>query len=132
MGRKTWDSIGRPLPGRRNIVVTRNPRWQASGAETATSLEQALKKCAAAADEAERDVFIIGGAQLYAQALQRHVDSIFLTEIDADFEGDAHFPILDPARWRECSREHFAPAAGRGFGFDFVRYEAVGEQTQTS
>ena len=132
MGRKTWDSIGRPLPGRRNIVITRNPQWQAPGAETATSLEQAIQKCASAAGEADRDVFIIGGAQLYAQALKQHVDSIFLTEIDADFEGDTHFPTLDPKRWRERSREHFAPGAGRAFGFDFVRYELVGEQRQNS
>ncbi len=131
MGRKTWDSIGRPLPGRRNIVITRNPCWQAPGAESATSLDEALEKCSAAPNEAERDIFIIGGAQLYAQALQHHVDSIFLTEIDAEFEGDAHFPTLDPARWRERSREHFAPVAGRTFGFDFVRYEAVAEQSQT-
>jgi len=128
MGRKTWDSIGRPLPGRRNIVITRNPRWLAPGAETATSLEQALEKCAAPPGEAECDVFIIGGAQLYAQALQQHVDSILLTEIDADFEGDAHFPPLDPARWRERSRQHFAPGAGRTFRFDIVCYEAVGAQ----
>ncbi|HYA59047.1 MAG TPA: dihydrofolate reductase [Burkholderiaceae bacterium] len=132
MGRKTWDSIGRPLPGRRNIVITRNPQWQAPGAETATSLEQALQKCASAAGESDRDVFIIGGAQLYAQALKQRVDSIFLTEIDADFEGDVHFPTLDPAHWRERSREHFAPGAGRAFGFDFVRYELVGEQRPNS
>ena len=123
IGRKTWDSIGRPLPGRRNIVLTRDPNWQAAGAETARSLSEALRKCATGARE--RDVFIIGGEQLYAQALQQHVDSIFLTEIDADFEGDARFPALDPARWRERSREHFAPAGDRPFGFDFVRYEAV-------
>ena len=130
MGRKTWESIGRPLPGRRNIVVTRNARWQAPGAETATSLQQALQMCTVPSHGADRDVFIIGGAQLYAQALQQHVDSIFLTEIDADFEGDAHFAALDPQRWRERSRQHFAPGGGRAFAFDFVRYEAVGELSQ--
>jgi len=130
MGRKTWDSISRPLPGRRNIVITRDPRWLAPGAETATSLEQALQRCAAPSGQAERDVFIIGGAQLYAQALQQHVDSIFLTEIDADFEGDALFPPLDPARWRERSRQHFAAGAGHAFAFDFVRYEAVDQRSQ--
>ena len=132
MGRKTWDSIGRPLPGRRNIVVTRNAHWQAPGAETATSLQEALRLCTPSPQEAARDVFIIGGAQLYAQALRQHVDTIFLTEIDADFDGDAHFPALDPARWRECSREHVAAAPGRSFGFDFVRYEAVDAPNPTA
>jgi len=132
MGRRTWDSIGRPLPGRRNIVVTRNRLWHAPGAEAASSLEDALNKCAARADsghggsqDGAQDIFVIGGAQLYAQALQRHVDTIFLTEIDADFEGDAVFPALDRARWREVSRQHFEPDRTRSFGFDFVRYDAV-------
>jgi len=125
MGRKTWDSIGRPLPGRRNIVVTRNASWHAQGAETAASLQDALRKSLATAQAKGGDVFIIGGAQLYAQALQQQIDAVFLTEIDADFPGDAHFPALDPARWRERSRQHFAPVDGRPFGFDFVCYESV-------
>lgn len=133
MGRKTWDSIGRPLPGRRNIVVTRNPHWHAPGAQAAASLEQALSMCAAplptpgaeGAAAAETDVFIIGGAELYARALQGRVDTIFLTEIDADFEGDVRFPALDPRRWRERSRQHYAPDSRRPYGFDLVRYDAV-------
>ena len=124
MGRKTFDSIGRPLPGRRNIVVTRNRHWQAAGVETAASLHAALEKCATMPGGNGGEVFIIGGAQLYAQALQQHVDSVYVTEIDADFEGDARFPALDPARWCECSREHFAASGSRSFAFDFVRYEA--------
>jgi dihydrofolate reductase len=129
MGRKTWDSIGRALPGRRNIVVTRNPGWRAPGAEAAHSLEEALQRChAPAAGSAGDDLFVIGGAELYAQALQHGVDSIYLTEIDADFPGDTWFPALDRARWREASREHFPPGPGRPFGFDFVRYDAVAAQ----
>ncbi len=124
MGRKTWESIGRALPGRRNIVVTRDAQWRAEGALAAHSLEQALE--AAVQDGTDlRQVFVIGGAQLYAQALQLPVDTIFLTEIDADFDGDVRFPALEAGRWRECGREHFAPDATRPFGFDFVRYEAV-------
>jgi len=137
MGRKTWDSIGRALPGRRNIVVTRNPTWRAPGAEVATSLEEALQKCAARqgagganASPGESDVFVIGGAELYAQAMRWPIDTIFMTEIDADFEGDTLFPALDPARWRERSRQHFAPAGGRPFGFDFVHYEAIAPRDQ--
>jgi dihydrofolate reductase len=86
MGRKTWDSIGRPLPGRRNIVITRNADWAATGAERADSFDTAL----ALAGDAER-VCVIGGAEIYALALPR-ADELQLTEIDADFKGDAFFP----------------------------------------
>ena len=86
MGRKTWDSIGRPLPGRRNIVITRNADWSAAGAERADSFESAM----ALAGDAER-VCVIGGAEIYALALP-HAHELQLTEIDADFEGDAFFP----------------------------------------
>jgi dihydrofolate reductase len=91
MGRRTWDSIGRPLPGRRNIVVTRDPAWQAPGAERAGSLRAAL----ALAAEAPR-VFVIGGAQIYAEALPL-ADELLMTEIDADAEGDVSFPPWDRA-----------------------------------
>ncbi|MDO9283559.1 MAG: dihydrofolate reductase [Aquabacterium sp.] len=86
MGRKTWDSIGRPLPGRRNIVVTRQPDWAASGAERAAGFDAAL----ALAGDVER-VCVIGGAEIYALALP-HADELLLTEIDADYDADAHFP----------------------------------------
>lgn len=119
MGRKTWDSIGRPLPGRRNIVVTRNAQWRADGAEAAPGLDAALALCG------EGDVFVIGGGELYAEALRRPVASIHLTEIDADFEGDARFAPLEPGRWRERTREHFAATAQRPYAFDFVHYEAA-------
>ena len=119
MGRRTWDSVGRPLPGRRSIVVTRNPGWSAPGCETASGLAQALAMCEGA-DEA----FVIGGAELFAQALPL-AQRLFVTEIDADFEGDTFFPPIDLAAWRETSREHLAPAAGRPFGFDYVTLEAA-------
>ncbi len=86
MGRKTWDSIGRPLPGRRNIVITRNEHWSAAGAERASSFDAAL----ALAGDVER-VCVIGGAEIYALALP-HADELLLTEIDADFDADAYFP----------------------------------------
>jgi dihydrofolate reductase len=98
MGRKTWESLGRPLPGRRNIVVTRNADYTVSGAEVVTSLPAALALC-----EGVADVFVIGGAELYAQALPLATRAI-VTEIDADFDGDAHFPALDPRHWRETAR----------------------------
>jgi dihydrofolate reductase len=118
MGRRTWESIGRPLPGRRSIVLTRNPRWSAPGCEKAESLAQALAMCEGAAE-----VFVIGGAALFAEALPL-AQRVFLTEIDADFEGDTFFPAFDRAAWREASREHLAPEASRPFGVDFVTLEA--------
>jgi dihydrofolate reductase len=125
MGRRTWDSIGRPLPGRRNIVVTRNGAWQAPGAEAAADLEAALALCDGGDTAPPARVFLIGGAQLYAQALAGYVDAIHLTEIDADFAGDTHFPALEPGRWRERARTHIGPGAGRPYAFDFVHYEAA-------
>lgn len=121
MGRRTWDTLGRPLPGRRNIVITRNDRWHAPGAERAADLDDALKHC-----PPEQVAFLIGGGEIYAEALARgRVDTILLTEIDAEFEGDTRFPPLDPACWRETRREHFPPQGDRHFGFDFVTYEAI-------
>ncbi|WP_446008092.1 dihydrofolate reductase [Candidatus Electrothrix sp.] len=86
MGRKTWESIGRPLPGRRSIVVTRNPAFQASGAEVVHSLEEGFTQTAG-----EEKVFIIGGAQLYQLALDR-ADTLILTELEQEVAGDAFFP----------------------------------------
>ena len=118
MGRKTWESIGRALPGRRSIVLTRNPRFSAPGCETAGSLAQALAMCEGAAE-----VFVIGGAQLFAEALPL-AQRLVVTEIDADFEGDTFFPPFDPAAWRQTAREHLAPGPQRAFGIDFVTLEA--------
>lgn len=114
MGRKTWDSIGRPLPGRRNIVITRAAGWRAEGAEVAHSFEQAL---AAAADAPK--VFVIGGGEVYRQALP-HADEIVLTEIDADFEGDTFFPEWPRTAFTECSRETHTSDAG--WPYHFVTY----------
>jgi dihydrofolate reductase len=119
MGRKTWESIGRPLPGRRSIVVSRNPAYSATGAEVVASLEQAMARCDGAAES-----FVIGGAELYRAALPR-ADRLLITEIDADFDGDAFMDAPDPTRWRESAREplpEVAPAAPRGFAVDFVTY----------
>ena len=116
MGRRTWDSIGRPLPGRRSIVVSRRAGFAAAGAEVAANLDEALRLCADS-----EEVFVIGGAQLYAEALPR-AGRLIVTEIDADFEGDTHWPAPDPGEWREAAREHLPPAGQRPFGLDFVTY----------
>jgi dihydrofolate reductase len=116
MGRKTWESIGRPLPGRRGVVVTRDRRYSAPGAETVHSLDEAIERCRDA-----EEIFVIGGAQLYAEALPR-ADRLLLTEIDADFDGDTFLPVPSPDVWMETDREVHAPAGGRAFSFAFVDY----------
>ena len=99
MGRKTWESLPGLLPGRRHIVVTRDPGYQAKGAELAHSLEQAIAM-AGAVDE----IMVVGGAELYRQALDR-ADRVYLTEIDLEVEGDAWFPEFDQSTWRETERQ---------------------------
>lgn len=100
MGRKTWESLPRkPLPGRRNIVVTRRDGFSVEGAEVAASAEAAL-----ALTEGAPEVAVIGGGEIY-RLFWPLVDRIYLTEVDLDVEGDTHFPRLDPAGWREIARE---------------------------
>jgi dihydrofolate reductase len=111
MGRKTWDSIGRPLPGRRSIVITRNPHWQAQGAEAAGSLDAALALVASAPR-----VFVIGGAEIYALALP-HADELLLTEIDADFDADAFFPPWDRSQFEQTACEDKATPQGLHYRF---------------
>ena len=120
MGRKTWDSIGRPLPGRRNLVITRNTEWAAAGAERADSFDAAL----ALACDAER-VCVIGGAEIYALALP-HAHELQLTEIDADFEGDAFFP--DWPRKAYDGEASEAQTTPQGLVYRYVNYRrrAVG------
>lgn len=117
MGRRTWESLPaafRPLPGRRNVVVTRNSGWAAPGAEAAPSLEDALDLLR----DAER-VFVIGGGELYAQALPL-ADLLVLTEIDADFDGDTFFPVWDRSAFEELSRD--SQVSDAGWAYHFVTY----------
>jgi dihydrofolate reductase len=119
MGRKTWDSVPerfRPLPVRRNLVVTRQPAWQAAGAETQPSLAAALHAVAGAPR-----VFVIGGAELYAAALPL-ADELLLTEIDRDFEGNTRFPPFDRHAFIEAARETHRAAPPNDFDFSFVSY----------
>lgn len=115
MGRKTWESLGKPLPGRENIVVTRSPGYAAPGASVAGSLEGALAFCAG-----EPVAFVIGGGELYAQALPL-ADGLVLTEIQRVYAGDTYFPSLDRSAWHETQRK---PQTGAdGLRYDFVMYE---------
>ena len=116
MGRKTWDSLPpkfRPLPGRLNIVVTRDAQWQAAGAARAGSLEEAVALCPPGVE-----AWVIGGAQVYAAALHL-ADTAVVTEIAQDFEGDAFAPVFGPS-WRETARE--THTAANGLPFAFVTY----------
>lgn len=118
MGRKTWASVGRPLDGRLNIVVTRGPAIDDPAVVTARSLDEALRLARerAAADGAD-EIAVIGGGEIYRQVLPR-ADRIYFTEVDLDVEGDITFPALDPTVWQETSREAFA--AGPNDSADFV------------
>ncbi|HTQ76715.1 MAG TPA: dihydrofolate reductase [Burkholderiales bacterium] len=115
MGRRTWTSLGRPLPGRENIVVSRRAGFEAPGASVAGSLEAAVALC-----EGEPLAFVIGGADLYAAALPL-ADGLVLTEIDRDYDGDTRFPAWDRGAWKVLQRE--AHTSAEGVRFDFVRYE---------
>ena len=117
MGRKTYESIGRPLPGRHNIVISRNAAFAAPGCTVVASLEAALTAAGAVAE-----IMIIGGAQLYAEALPR-ARRIYLTRIDADFDGDAWFPALDTVVWRECQREEHLPDERNPHPYSFLVLE---------
>lgn len=120
MGRKTWDSLParfRPLPGRRNIVVTRQENWNENGVQRASNLGEALQLC-----ESSETVWVIGGAQIYALALPL-ADRVEVTEIGRAFEGDTFAPALGP-EWRESARE--AHSSADGLPFAFVRYDRQG------
>jgi dihydrofolate reductase len=114
MGRRTWDSIGRPLPGRRSVVISRQPGLVIEGAEVHGSLEAALD---AVADASE--ACVIGGAEIYRQALPR-ADVIHLTRVHATVEADTFFPLLDAAQWEEVAREDRAADERHAHAYSFV------------
>jgi len=102
MGRKTWESIGRPLPGRASVIVTRQSGYRAPGAVVVHSLDEAIAAC-----PGDAEIFVIGGAELYAEALPR-ASRIYLTEVDADVEGDTWMPEFNAGAWRETASQSFA------------------------
>ncbi|MGV6394889.1 dihydrofolate reductase [Pseudomonas caspiana] len=122
MGRKTWDSLGRPLPGRLNLVVTRQPDLQLDGAEVFTSLESAVARAEAwAREQGVAELMLIGGAQLYAQGLAQ-ADRLYLTRVALSPEGDAWFPEFDLAEWALVS-EVFNPAVDDKPAYTFEVWE---------
>lgn len=117
MGRKNYEDIGKPLPGRTSIIITRQPAYSAPGCVVAHSVAQALK----AAGE-DKEIFVIGGAEIYRQTLDI-AQRLYITEIDADIEGDTYFPDFDRRLWREVSREQHAPDEKNAYPYSFIVLE---------
>lgn len=125
MGRLTYESIGRPLPGRCNIVITRNVAWQAEGVHTFTDIEEALNYARDRAQlESVDEMMVIGGEQIFRQLLDR-ANRLYLTLIDAEVEGDASFPDIDYSQWQECFREKHSPDSQNVFGYNFLVLDRV-------
>ena len=120
MGRKTYESLGRPLPNRTNIVITRNTAYQADGCVIVHSLKEALK--AAAEDE---NPYILGGAEIYKQAMVL-ADYLDLTHVDATLDADAFFPPIDKKMWEEVAREEHQKDDKHQYNYSFVTYKKVG------
>jgi dihydrofolate reductase len=118
MGRKTYESIGRPLPGRTSVIITRQPDYQVPGAIVVASIDQALKVCSEG-KEVDQEIFVIGGAQIYRQSLGL-CQRIYITEIQQEFDGDTLFPELNQQEWREISREKYRLNDGDGLEYHFV------------
>ncbi|PSS50189.1 dihydrofolate reductase [Pseudomonas sp. BBP2017] len=126
MGRKTWDSLGRPLPGRLNLVVSRQPGLQLDGAEVFASLDEAMVRAEQwALEQGVDELMLIGGAQLYTQAIERGLaDRLYLTRVELSPEGDAWFPEFDAAQWRLASSQE-NPAQGEKPTYHFEIWERI-------
>ena len=119
MGRNTFESIGKPLPNRRTIIITRNTSYQKEGCEVVHSLEDAIELIAS-----QEDAFIIGGAQIYKEAMEKNVvDQLDITKVHQDFDADVFFPAIDSMVWEEVSRENFSPDEKNLFSYSFINYK---------
>ena len=119
MGRKTYESIGKPLPGRTSVVVTRNRELKIDGCIMCGSLPEAIAIAAGGNDE---EIFIVGGAAIFEQALSL-ADTLYVTEIQQDIAGDTHFPLLDKKQWQEVSRERLSQEIPQPLEYHFVVYQ---------
>ncbi len=124
MGRKTFESIGRPLPNRRNVVITRDVSYVKEDVEVVHSLPEAIDLFKYDVNPLPNgeEVFVIGGAEIYKQAMD-HADRLYITHIDSEFEADAFFPTISPNFWNEISRTHHESDEGNNVAMDFVLYE---------
>ena len=114
MGRRTWESLGRPLPGRQNVVITSDKNYFAEGAIVVHSLEEALTISAI-----DNEVFIFGGGKVFAEALPQ-VEKIYLTKVHTTIEGDTFFPVLNESEWKEIERHDFSADEKNEFDYSFV------------
>jgi dihydrofolate reductase len=121
MGRKTWESIGRLLPGRSTVIVTRQRGYRVPGAKVVHSLDEAIAACGR-----DEEIFVIGGAELYAQALGR-AGRLYLTTVDAEVAGDTLMPEVTTGEWREVAAQAFAVDERHPYSFRCVTYERIGE-----
>jgi dihydrofolate reductase len=119
MGRKTFDTMGKPLPGRRNVVVTRDPSWRREGVEVAAGLDRAVELASG-----ETEVFVAGGAEIYRQALECAA-RIYLTVVHTEIAGDAYFPAIDLSEWALVSEKTHSADERNAFAMSFRRYERV-------
>jgi len=127
MGRKTFESIGKPLPGRTNIVVTRNPNWKQAGVIATDTLQMAFSRGESAAElNGGNEVVVIGGGQLYQEALTL-VDRMYITKVHAEVKGDAWFPEIDKSLWHEVARKDFQATDPNPYAYSFVIYEKAGQ-----
>jgi len=125
MGRKTYESIGKPLPGRANIVLTRNESWSAEGVKTVNSLMQAFELAQSIVEiDGQDEMMVIGGDQIYQSTLA-DIDRIYLTKVHAEVKGDAYFPELDWSQWKEVGREDFEAAGPNPYDYSFIVYDRV-------
>jgi len=126
MGRKTFESIGRPLPGRTNIVITRNPDFTAEGVRVVASLDEALRLAEdIALIDSAQELVVIGGAEIYKASIPR-ADRLYITEVHASIQGDAFLPKIDWAHWREVDRERHGASDENPYEYSFVVYSRAG------
>ncbi|MFW5442871.1 MAG: type 3 dihydrofolate reductase [Methylococcaceae bacterium] len=117
MGRKTFESIGKPLPGRTNIIISRNPTFQQQGCLVFNSLEKAIASC-----QNHDELFVIGGASLYGSILPK-ANNLYLTQINKDFSGDTFFPEINRNEWHEVAREDISDDHTVDFSYSFLKLE---------
>ncbi|AEV33919.1 dihydrofolate reductase [Owenweeksia hongkongensis DSM 17368] len=119
MGRKTYQSMGKPLPGRTNIVITRQKDFKADGCILVNNIEEGIQKA-----EGDSQPFIIGGGEIYKQAL-KYAQTMELTEVNGEFDGDTFFPTFDEKQWKEVSRTHHPVDEKHKYSFDFIQYSKL-------
>ena len=119
MGRNTFESIGKPLPNRTTVIITRNNNYKAAGCIVVDSIEKALE-----VSKNDDQIFIIGGAQIYKQAMESNwVDQLDITQVHHSFEADVYFPEIDSEIWEEISREDFSADKKNQYNYSFIRYK---------